>query len=78
MISIFPSTVRNCSPVLEGFVINPLFTGWLQISYGMPSSHELKFFKSIYSRVRLRLCYDVDSSSLFSDRFFRELWDRED
>lgn len=78
MMSNYPSKISNVSPILQGFVINPLFTGWLQICFGVPSSSDLRFFKSIYSRVRLRLCYDVDSSSLFSDTIFRELWDNEE
>lgn len=68
----------NVSPVLEGFIINPLFTGWLPVCFGIPSSSNLAFFKSIYSKVRLRLCYDVDSSMLRADNIFRDLWENED
>lgn len=68
----------NFSPVLEGFIINPLFSGWLPVCFGIPSSSDLAFFKSIYSKVRLRLCYDVDSAMLRSYNIFHELWDNED
>lgn len=82
--SVSTGTIRSCvsspnvSPVLEGFIINPLYSGWLPICFGIPSSSDLAFFKSIYSDVRLRLCYDVDSAMCRSDRIFRELWDNED